>query len=287
MKKLYITIILVCVLLKPIQSYSQGADDIAVAVGGLLAIGGAIGSVGAAEEQLELKATEWVLSNMDMKKFNLEMIPFESSFIGIQKSGSYSYSAVKTQFRNSLQLGGHLSGAVPFKLYEFEINDLPNGKFDFTIVNRYILMMYSFPGFITDRGINYTDVIYELIDKELWLKRTSEYVKSISNTELDIISSLKSGIILNKGIANGQSDSNRSNPFGDNYVGKELKIRFYKLDGNSYIVSDYTDEFKYIYNEKSLGMFHKSTKRLFQLEAKSIREIHGFLKRKTPITLKN
>jgi len=44
---------------------------------------------------------------------------------------------------------------------------------------------------------------------------------------------------------------------------------------------------KYIYNEKSLGMFHKSTKRLFQLEAKSIREIHGFLKRKTPITLKN
>ena len=204
MKNIYIIIIATLFLLRPTISYPQG-EDAAVAAGavlGALTIS-TILSMDDFEESLELKATEWVLANMDIKKFNLEMIPFESSFIGIQKSGSYSYSAVKTQFRNSLQLGGHLSGAVPFKLYEFEINDLPNGKFDFTIVNRYILMMYSFPGFITDRGINYTD------------------------------------------------------------------------------------EFKYIYNEKSLGMFHKSTKRLFQLEAKSIREIHGFLKRKTPITLKN
>ena len=263
MKKLYITIILVCVLLKPIQSYSQGADDIAVAVGGLLAIGGAIGSVGAAEEQLELKATEWVLSNMDMKKFNLEILSF----------GGTKLSDVSS------------TGVVPFKLYEFELKDLPGEEYQFTIVNRYILIMYSFPGFISGNGIDYTDVVYELVDKELWLKRMSEYVTSASNTEFDVISTLEEGIILNKGVTNGAKKTRSGSGFGNNYDGIELKIRFYKLDGDSYIVSDYEDEFKYLYNEKSLGMFHKPTKRLFQLRAKSIREIHEFLLRETPLTL--
>ena len=263
MKKLYITIILVCFLLKPNLSYSQDASDIAVAAGALIAIGGVIGSVGAAEEQLELKATEWVLANMDIKKFNVEVLSFGSTKVSDMSS----------------------TGVVPFKLYEFEINDMPNGEYQFTIINRYVLLMYSFPGFISSNGIDYTDVFYELVDKDLWFKRMGGYVTSASNTDVDINTTLKEGIILNKGVTNGAEKTRGGAAFGNNYDGDDLKIRFYKLDGDSYIISDYEDEFKYLYNEKSLGMFHKPTNRLFQVKAKFIRDIHSFLLRETPVTL--
>lgn len=263
MKKLYITIILVCFLLKPNLSYSQDGSDIAVAAGALIALGGAIGSVNAAEEQLELKATEWVLANMDMKKFNVEILSFGST-----KLSDVSSTAV-----------------VPFKIYEFELKDLPDGETQFTIVNRYVLIMYSFPGFISANGIDFTDVVYELVDKELWFKRMTNYVSSASSTDIDVALAIEEGIILNKGVTNGAKKTRSGAAFGNNYEGKELKIRFYKLDEDSYIVSDYEDEFKYLYNEKSLGMFHKPTGRLFQLKAKSIREMHEFLLRETPLTL--
>ena len=64
-----------------------------------------------------------------------------------------------------------------------------------------------------------------------------------------------------------------------------MDIKKFNVDGDSYIVSDYVDEFKYLYNEKALGMFHIKTNRLFQVRSKSIMEIHEFLLRKTPITL--
>jgi hypothetical protein len=265
MKNIYVIIIVIIFLFKPNQFYSQNGGDIAVAGEKTTLVNQLLYPN---KEQFERRATEWVLSNMDMKKFNVEILSYTLLSTGDTKQSDESSTRV-----------------VPFKLYEFELKDLPGGEYQFTIVNRYILIMYSFPGFISANGIDYTDVVYELVDKELWFKRMSEYVTSASNTEFDVISTLEEGIILNKGITNGAKKTRSGSGFGNNYDGKELKIRFYKLDGDSYIVSDYEDEFKYLYNEKSLGMFHKPTKRLFQLRAKSIREIHEFLLRETPLTL--
>tara|TARA_B110000114_G_C14995918_1_gene358585 strand:- start:79 stop:864 length:786 start_codon:yes stop_codon:yes gene_type:complete len=261
MKHLSLAIILTLSLFKPTTSASQ-ENEIALAVGAAFAIGGAIASVNQAEEQLELKATQWILGNMDIKKFNVKVM-------------SLGWNSFKDASNSSL---------VPFQIFEYEINTLGDGKQEFTILNRYILMMYSFPGFISENGIDYTDVFFELMDKELWLKRMSEYVKSASDTNLDVDSSVESGMIVNKGVTEGLKFKNGA-PYGRNYNGKYLKIKFYKLDGDSYIVSDYVDEFKYLYNEKALGMFHIKTNRLFQVRSKSIMEIHEFLLRKTPITL--
>lgn len=264
MKNIYVIIIVIIFLFKPNQFYSQNGGDIAVAGEKTTLVNQLLYPN---KEQFERRATEWVLSNMDMKKFNVEILSYTLLSTGDTKQSDESSTRV-----------------VPFKLYEFELKDLPGGEYQFTIVNRYILIMYSFASFISADGINYTKTFYELVDKELWFKRMSEYVSSASNTEFDVISTLEKGIILNKGVTNGTREKYK-NDFVNNYDGKELKIRFYKLDEDSYIVSDYEDEFKYLYNEKSLGMFHKPTKRLFQLTAKSIRDIHEFLLRETPLTL--
>ena len=171
------------------------------------------------------------------------------------------------------------SSFVPFKLYEYEIIDLPDGTYEFNIVSRYVLMMYAFPGFITDAGIDFSKVRYELIDKSLWFKRMTGYLTAASNANLSTITdALENGTILNKGVT-ATSKGSSGRPYGNNYNGDDLVIRFYKLDGDSYLVSEYSDDNKYLYNEKSLGIFHKETERLFKVRPLSVRRITDFLRR--------
>ena len=96
-----------------------------------------------------------------------------------------------------------------------------------------------------------------------------EYVESSSNTSLDIAKTLEEGFVVNKGVTKK----------GDNINSLNLAIEFYKLNSDSYIVSDYSDRFKYIYNENSLGMFNKETRVLSQIRRKTILEISKFLKK--------
>ena len=115
-------------ILKPRYNYAQENDGAIAAAATILAIGGVIASMENAKEQLELGATEWVLKNTNMTQFNIETILMEGSKVSDVSRSSF----------------------VPFKLYEYEIIDLPDGAYEFNIVSRYVLMMYDFPGFITD-----------------------------------------------------------------------------------------------------------------------------------------
>ena len=265
MKRKYLILLILILIFKPKYNYAQG-EDVAAAAAGILAIGGIIASMENAEEQLELGATEWVLKNTNMTRFNVETILMEGSKVNDISRSSF----------------------VPFKLYEYEIVDMPDGTYEFNIVSRYVLMMYAFPGFINDAGIDYSKVRYELIDKEIWFKRMRGYLKSASNATSDTIEIvLEKGTILNKGAtakakrSGGSIDKNGSGgrPYGNNYDGEDLIIRFYKLDGDSYLVSEYSDENKYLYNEKALGIFHKETERLFKVKPLSVRRITEFLRR--------
>jgi hypothetical protein len=69
------------------------------------------------------------------------------------------------------------------------------------------------------------------------------------------------GVIDNKGIK----------------VKNKLEIPFYKLDGDSYLVTDYSPEMKFIYNEKSLCIFLKKTGDLVQMKRQTIIDTHLFL----------
>ena len=263
MKKSYLILLVLILIFKPKHNYAQG-EDVAAAAAGILAIGGIIASMENAEEQLELGATEWVLKNTNMTQFNIETILMEGSKVNDISRSSF----------------------VPFKLYEYEIVDMPDGTYEFNIVSRYVLMMYAFPGFINDAGIDFSKVRYELIDKEIWFNRMRGYLRSASNADDDTIQTvLENGTILNKGAtatakrSSGSFDKSSGRPYGNNYDGEDLIIRFYKLDGDSYLVSEYSDENKYLYNEKALGIFHKETERLFKVRPLSVRRITEFLRR--------
>ena len=147
---------------------------------------------------------------------------------------------------------------VLYNIQEFEPGDDPqiNGK-------KYVLFGYTSHGWINEQGIDFNKVRWELVDKTEWLKMMTSYVKVASSNkdENSIKEILKNGRIVNKGIKES---------------GK-LVIPFYKMAGDLYVVTDYSNELKLIYNERSLGIFLKKTSDLVQIGRGDIIKIHEFL----------
>ena len=97
------------------------------------------------------------------------------------------------------------------------------------------------------------------------------YIKTASKTEISIEEVAQSRIV-NKGV---QKD-------------KKYIVEFSKIKGDVYYTSDYSDEFKIVFNERSLGLylkqqnpdeFRKGGPRgdLVQIRRKSIIRAHSFL----------
>lgn len=241
MKKLLLFLLVFSILLpKNTKAQDKGTQDkgtgIAIAAAGLLAIGSGIAAVKKMEERAELKATEWVLSN------NPELTSFSLKTL--------SFSAKKVKDMSSVSI-------LLFNIQEFEPKDKPevNGK-------KYVLFGYTSHGWITSQGINFDKVRWELVDETEWLNMMTSYVK-VASSEKDsnkIRGILKENKIVNMGIKDR---------------GK-LILPFYKLSGDLYVVTDYSDAMKLIYNERSLGVYLKETRDLVQIGRGDIIKIHDF-----------
>jgi len=250
MKNIFLKLLVIIFLINPLNSFSQNNDNAAVA--GAVVAAGIIAalSVENAKESFELRATEWILNNTSMTKFNVQTIAFS----GV-KMKDMSYASV-----------------IPFRVYEYDIINKSNGEYEFEILKRYVLLAYGYPGFVNENGVNYKKVYWELIDKDMWFKRLEAYVKSSSNPTIDVVEALENGYVVNKGVTNKRQNMHvKSN---------DLAIRFYDIDEDSYIVSDYSDDmFRIVYNENSLGLFNKVTGMLVQIRRRTILDISKYLSR--------
>ena len=236
MKKLLTFLIIISVLL-PQKIEAQKNGAAAVAVvGGLLAIGAGIAAVKQMEERAELTATQWVLSNRP------EMTSFSLKTLDFDGKKLKDMSSVSV---------------ILFNIQEFKPMDDP--KLD---GRKQVLFGFTSRGWISEQGINFDKVRWMLIDSKEWLKMMTSYVKVASGevNEKHINDALVDGKIVNKGIK-GKGD---------------LDIPFYKLEGDMYVVTDYSDEMKFIYNERSLGIFLKETRDLVQIGRSEIIKIHEF-----------
>ena len=237
MKKIILLSVLSILILSPKKINAQKDAAVAAAVGGILAIGSGIAAFKIMEEQLELSATEWVLSNRDdLSNFYLEVINFNSA-----KISDLSNTSV-----------------VAFKVHEMEMNGVPSvtGK-------RRVLLCFTSRGWVTNSGIDVNKINWFLINEDEWLNMMVSYVKVASENkdETSIRELLPLAQIEQKGVK----------------MKKKIVLPFYKINGDSYLVSDYSDKMKLVYNEKSLGIFLKETKVLVQLSRRSLRDVHDFL----------
>jgi hypothetical protein len=185
----------------------------------------------------ELKATEWLLTEH----------PEFTSF----SLKTLDFDAKKKKDASSVSI-------VTYKVQLFEPSNKPelNGK-------KYVLFAFLSHGWVNQGGIDFSKFMWHLVDEKEWLNMMTSYVKVASEekNEETIKSILAEGKVVNKGVK----------------VGSKLKIPFFKLEGDMYVVTDYSDMMKIIYNEKSLGIYLKKTRNLVQIGRGDIIEIHDFL----------
>ena len=237
MKK--ITLLLVTLLMfAPKQANAQNKDAaVAGIIGGITAIGIGIAAIEDMKEQLELTATEWLLENH----------PEISSFS--MKTLDFEGKKMKDMSNVSV---------LTFKLQEFTPSDAI--KLD---GRKQILFAFTSYGWISDQGIDFNKVNWYIIDEAEWLKMMVAYAKVSSQEKNENVlnENLRNGVVVNKGIK----------------VKTKIEIPFYKLEGDMYVVTDYSADMKFIYNERALGIFLKKTSNLVQIRRGSIIEIHEFL----------
>lgn len=233
------TLILLIVITYLVPQNSKAQDEgaiIAAAAGGLLAIGAGIAAVKQMKEQAELTATEWFLRNHP----------------------EYSKFSLKTLDFDGKKLKDMSSTSViTFKIREFDIiGDEPElGK-------KLILFGFTSFGWINEYGIDFDKVRWYLIDSKEWMNMMTEYSKVASSekNEVTIRKALENGKVVNRGVKAKKGED----------------IDFYRIDGDMYLVKEYSPEMKLIYNERSLGIFLNETMNLIQIGRGDLIKIHEF-----------
>jgi len=238
MKKLTI-VLFVTLLLIPKQSHAQndGVKAVAAGIGAAIAVGAIISSIEDMKERVELKATEWVLTNHpELSSFSLKTLDFNG-----KKTKDMSATSV-----------------ISFKIQEFIPADNPalNGR-------RQVLFAFTSYGWISDQGVDFNKIEWYLMDNEEWMNMMVAYAKVSSKEKNEglINEKLANGTLVDKGIK----------------IKSKMEIPFFKLEGDMYLVTDYSPEMKLIYNEKTLGIFLKKTGNLVQMRRGAVIDTHEFL----------
>ena len=216
---------------------AQKNNGVVAAVAGIAAIGSAIAINGHMKELAELRATEWVLAAH----------PEFTSF----SLKTLDFDAKKAKDASNVSV-------VTYKIQLFEPKNKPelNGK-------KYVLFAFLSDGWVSQYGLDFSKFMWHMIDEDEWINMMTSYIKVASEEKDDesIQKTLKEGKVVNKGVK----------------MGGKLKIPFFKLEGDMYVVTDYSNMMKLLYNEKSLGIFLKRTSNLVQIGRGDIIEIHNFL----------
>lgn len=256
MKKTFI-IFLIFFFIIPKELHAQKNEDTALAIGaGLLAIGAGIAAVESVKEQMELSATQWLLSNRDdITDFSLKTL----SFNGVKWKDMSSVSVIAFKIQefdtNNMQYKSYTSKSRTGKTKVIKGDLILSGK-------KHVLFCFTSSGWVNQNGLDVDFLNWFLVDAEAWMKMMVSYVKlsSDQNDENLIKETLVSGRVKSSGIK----------------VKSEYVIPFYKLEGDMYVVTDYSPEMKLVYNEKSMGIYLKETQDLVQMRKKTMGDVHEF-----------
>ena len=146
----------------------------------------------------------------------------------------------------------------------FEIKDIATS-------DKYVLFAFLSNGWSNQFGVDYSKLKWKLFTRNEWNKLMQAYIKTASKIEISI-EDVASSKIVNKGVQQN----------------KKFIIEFSKIKGDVYYTSDYSDEFKIVFNERSLGLYLKQSNPdefrrggprgdLVQIRRNSIIRAHSFL----------
>ena len=285
MKKVLVLLIIITFFI-PKESYSQKNDNSDVAVAALTAIGAGLSIWAAVEdykEYYESIATDFVITNYPQyNEFRLKVFKLKG------KKGS--------------DRGG--MNVLPFSFVELEKGEPTN--------NRKLLLLFSGSNKWNDFGVIYKEFAFKMIDVKEWNEILINYSQLSSPINEDINDNLvpvfslvspntkvesEEDIITIKVFAGGsklkvldrekkykRDDKGLFVDFRDLHVSAnglkkagQIIYPFYNLKGDDYLISDFSDQYKIIANEKSMGLYIKGAQESILIQRRLINKIHSFL----------
>ena len=133
---------------------------------------------------------------------------------------------------NSLS-GTKLKDLSSVSVITFEITNLDDSS-------RSILFAFLSSGWTNANGVDFNKISWKNFSKSEWNNLMKTYIETASKQSISL-TDLQSSKIVNKGVKQG---------------GKFI-LEFDKIKGDVYYTNDYSDEFKLVFNERSLGLFLK------------------------------
>ena len=173
-------------------------------------------------------------------------------------------SLVNFELKTGSLKGTKMKDLSSVGIVTFEIKDLDSSE-------KFVLFAFLSNGWSNQFGVDYSKLKWKLFSRNEWNKLKQAYIKTASKIEISI-DDVASSKIVNKGVQQN----------------KKFIIEFSKIKGDVYYTSDYSDEFKIVFNERSLGLYLKESNPdefrrggprgdLVQIRRKSIIKAHSFL----------
>lgn len=173
-------------------------------------------------------------------------------------------SLVNFELKTGSLKGTKMKDLSSVGIVTFEIKDIDSSE-------KFVLFAFLSNGWSNQFGVDYSKLKWKLFSRNDWNKLMQAYIKTASKIEISI-DDVASSKIVNKGVQQN----------------KKFIIEFSKIKGDVYYTSDYSDEFKIVFNERSLGLYLKESNPdefrrggprgdLVQIRRKSIIKAHSFL----------
>lgn len=140
------------------------------------------------------------------------------------------------------------------KVVSFNITDNDTGE-------KFVLFAFTSYGWANEYGVDFSRIIWKNFSRNEWNDLMKKYIETASGETISV-KEVSESKIVNLGVKQG----------GLKYV-----VRFDRLKGDVYQTSDYSDEFKIVFNERSLGLYLKATSNLIQIARRTIIETHEHL----------
>jgi hypothetical protein len=155
---------------------------------------------------------------------------------------------------NSLD-GTKLKDLSNVSIVTFELENLLSNK-------RYIMFAFTSGGWMNGFGVDLSYITWRRFDVDEWNDLIKVYVETASKSNISV-NDIAMSKIVNKGVKKD----------------KDWLVEFDKLKGDTYYTNNYSDEFKVVFNEKSLGIYVKETSDLVQISRGALIKAHEFLNR--------
>lgn len=275
---LHITILL---FLSNLKAQKNNAGAIAGAAAGIIATAAMTKiAIETYKEQLELLGTNYVLSNKKgVKSFNLKVLGIDGS----EKTFDPSKVSINT--------------------FVYRVFDQYTGNYNKNLTE--ILLFINSPGWYNEYGVDYNKIRVRSFKTNEWNDLVAEYVLLASGVNI------KEGIFKHEKVKNKEDanvtlidysngkevylqksserinfseikiEKNKVADRAENAIGvnKEIIPFINQLDGDSYLVKNFSDDITLVYNEKSMGLFIEEFGELVQIKRSIVNQITYILNR--------